>query len=240
MNWAWNSCAGVGLRRSGGDVGGAWSCALLVICLLGKESVFPRRPCAAPTRIPGTVIQTSLLLDRGSMLAIVDTVTTFAMHRVVATETAAHNQRVQSVHGYHITKPLPMEHPLMVCRGQTFRLILLKRLRPTEEQVEAIDVLTLQKCPHHLLVNHTMNVRLALPPVGTSTQRWKLVDVALETSLHAQVALGVFWLLLVVPLSIGLVVVERTWWCLAVDGHTHVGANFQTNLEYSLGQVATY
>jgi len=106
--------------------------------------------------------------------------------------------RVQSVHGYHIAKLLPTERPLVVSRGQTFRL---------------------QKCPHHLLVDHTMNVRLARPPVGTSTQRWKRVDVALETSLQAQVALGVFRLQAVVPFPIGLVVVERTWWRLIVDGH---------------------
>ena len=67
------------------------------------------------------------------MLTIGDTVTAFTVHGVVATETAAHNQRVQSVYGYHITKLLPMERPLVVGRGQTFRLILLKRRRPVEE-----------------------------------------------------------------------------------------------------------
>jgi len=144
------------------------------------------------------------------MLAVVDTMTAIAVHRVVAMETAAHNQRVQCVHEYHIAKPLTMERPLVVGRGQTFRPILLKRQRPAEEHVEAIDVLTLQKRPHHLLVNHTMNVRLACPPVGTSTQRQQPVDVALEPSLHAQVALGVVRLLAFVPPPIGLVVVERT------------------------------
>ena len=127
MNQARNSWASVGLRGSSGDVGGARNCALLASCLLGKESVFPRRPCAAPTRIPDTAIQTSQLLDRGSMLAIGDTVTAYAVHRVVATETAAHSQRVQSVHGCHIAKLLLMDHPLMVGRAQTFMLILLKR-----------------------------------------------------------------------------------------------------------------
>jgi len=147
------------------------------------------------------------------------TVTAYAVHRVVAMETAAQNQRVQSIHGYHINKLLPMERPLVVSRGQTFRLILLKRQRPVVEQVEVIDVLTLQKRPRHLLVNHTMNVRLARPPVGTSTQRQQRVDVALEPSLHAQVALGVVRLLVYVPPPIGLVVVERTWWYRIVDDH---------------------
>jgi len=73
-------------ERSGGDVGGARNCALLASCLLGKKSVFPRRPCNAPTRIPDTAIQTSLLLDRGRKLAIVDTMTSFAVHSVVARE----------------------------------------------------------------------------------------------------------------------------------------------------------
>ena len=85
--------------------------------------------------------------------------------------------------------------------------------------MEVIDVLTLQKRLHHLLVDHTMNVRLSRPPIGTSTQRPQRVDVALESSLHAQVALGVVTLLVVVPPPIGLVVVERTWWCRVVDGH---------------------
>ena len=214
MNWARSSWESVGLRGSSCDAGGAQICALLASKLLGKESVFPTSPCTAPTRTPNTAIQTSLLFDGGS----IDTVTAFAVHGVVVTETASQNQRVQSVHGYHIVKSLPTERPLVVGRGQTFRQILLQRQRPTEEQVEAINVLTLQKRLHHLLVDHTMNVRLARPSVGTSTQRWQRVDVALETSLHAQVALGVLWLL-VVHLPNGLEVVERPWWRLAVDGH---------------------
>ena len=108
MNWARNSWEGVGMRGSSGDVGGAWSCTLLASCLLGKESVFPRRPCAVPTRIPGTAIQASQLLDRGSMLAIGNTVTAYAEHKVVATETAALWQRVQGSHGGPITQLLPM------------------------------------------------------------------------------------------------------------------------------------
>jgi len=88
-----------------------------------------------------------------------------------------------------------------------------------EQREQAMDVLTLQKRPHHLLVNYTMNVRLARPPGGTSTQRWQRVDVTLETSLQAQVTLGVFQLQAVVPLPIGLVVVERIWWRLVVDDH---------------------
>ena len=107
----------------------------------------------------------------------------------------------------------------MVSRGQTFRPILLQRWRPTEEQEEAIDVLTLQKRPHYLLIDHTMKVRLVRPPVGTSTQRWQLVNVALETSLHAQVVLGFLWLQVVVYLPIGLVVVDWPWWRLVVNGH---------------------
>jgi len=99
------------------------------------------------------------------MLAIGDTVTAYAEHKVVTMETAAYSQRVQSVHGCPITMLLPMDHPLVVSRGQTFRLILLKRRRPAEELVEAIVVLTLQKRPHLLFVNHTMNVRLARPPL---------------------------------------------------------------------------
>ena len=153
------------------------------------------------------------------MLAIGDTVTAFTVHGVVATETAAHNQRVQSVYGYHITKLLPMERPLVVGRGQTFRLILLQCQRPTEEQVEAIDVLTLERRPHHLLVDHTMNVRLARPSVGTSTQRRQRVDVTLVSSLRAQVELVDVRLLALVPPPIGLVVVERPWWHLVVDDH---------------------
>jgi len=94
MNWARNSWASVGLRGSIGDVGGAWNCVLMVSFWVRKESVFPRRPCAAPTRITDTAIQTSLLLDRGSVFAIVDTVTAYAEQRVVATETEAHIQRV--------------------------------------------------------------------------------------------------------------------------------------------------
>jgi len=74
--------------------------------------------------------------------------------------------------------------------------------------VEAIDVLSLQKRPHHLLVNHTMNVRPARPAVGTSTQRRERVDVTLVSSLRAQVELGVVWLLARVPPPIGLVIVE--------------------------------
>jgi len=88
------------------------------------------------------------------------------------------------------------------------RLILLRRWRLVEEQVEAIDVLTLQRRPHHLLVTHTMNVRLACPPVGTSTQRQQRVDMALEPSLHAPVALGVVWLLTFIPPPICLLVVD--------------------------------
>ena len=121
MNWARNSWASVGLRGNSSDVGGARNCALLASCLFGRESVFPRRSCAAPTRIPPTAIQTHLLLDQGNMITIVDTVTAYAVHRVVETETAAHDQRVQNVHGYHITKVLMMERPLVVGRGQTFR-----------------------------------------------------------------------------------------------------------------------
>jgi len=105
------------------------------------------------------------------MLTIVDTMTVFAVHGMVATETAANDKRVQSVHWHQIAKPLPMECPLMVGRGQTFWPILLEGRRPTEEQVEAINVLTLKKRPHHLLVNHTMNVVLAHPPVEIYTQR---------------------------------------------------------------------
>ena len=111
-----------------------------------------------------------------------------------------------------------MDRPLVVGRGQPFRPILLKRRRPADEKVEVIDVLTLQKRPHHLLVDRTMNVRLARPPVGTATQRRQFVDVDLEPSLHAQ-ALGVVRLLAVVPPLVGLVVVERTWWHLFVDDH---------------------
>jgi len=104
MNWARNSWASVGLRGSSGDVGGARSCALLVSNLLGKESVFPRRPSTDPTRTSNT--ENSLFFDGGSMLAIGDTVTTFAVHGVVATETVAHDQRVRSVHGYTISPSL--------------------------------------------------------------------------------------------------------------------------------------
>jgi len=151
------------------------------------------------------------------MIKILDTVTVFAVHGVVATETAAHDQRVQSVHGHQIAKPLPMDCPLVVGRGHALWLILLQGQRPTEEQVEAINVLTLQKRPHHLLVNHTMNVVLARPPVESCTQIWQRVDVALEASLHANMALVVLWLLTVVHLPIGLEVVEGPQWRLAVD-----------------------
>ena len=85
--------------------------------------------------------------------------------------------------------------------------------------MEAIDFLSLQKRPHHLLVDHTMNIRLARPSVGTSTQRLERVDGTLEPSLHAQVALGVVRLLALVPPPTGLVVVEQPWWRLVVDGH---------------------
>jgi len=209
----------VGMRGSSGDVGRAWSCTLLASCLLGKESIFPRRPCATPTRIPGTAIQASQLLDRGCMLAISDTMTAYAEHKVVASETTTQSQRVQGIHGCPITPLLPMYHIVVVGRGQTFGLILLKRRRPAEELMEAIDVLTLQKLPHILLVNHTMNVRLARPPVGAFTPRRQRVDVALKPSLHTQVALGVGWLLAIVSPPVGLVVVERAWWRLVVDGH---------------------
>jgi len=60
------------------------------------------------------------------MLTIMDTVTVVAMHGVVATETAAHDRHVQSVHGNQIAKPLRMERPLVVVRGQAFWLILLQ------------------------------------------------------------------------------------------------------------------
>ena len=152
------------------------------------------------------------------MLTIGDTATAFTVHGVVATETAAQDQRVQSAHGYHTNKPLPTEHPLVVVRGQTFRPILLQRQRPTAEQVEAIDVLTLKKRPHHLLIDHIMNVGLARLPVETTTQRWQRVDVTVGTGLHTYVALSVLWQLAFVHLPIGLVVVERPWWRLAVDG----------------------
>ena len=89
----------------------------------------------------------------------------------------------------------------------------------SEELMESIDVLTLQKRPHLLLVDHTMNVRLARPPVGTATQGRQRVDVVLEPILHAQVALGVGRLLAVVSTPVCLVVVERAWWRLVVDGH---------------------
>jgi len=151
------------------------------------------------------------------MLAISDTVTAYAEHKVVATETTAHSQRVQGVHGCPIAQLVPMHRIIVVGRGQTFRPILLKRLRPAEELMETIDVLTLQKRPHLLLVDHTMNVRLARPPVGIATQRRQRVDV--EPSLHTQVALGVGRLLAVVSPPVGLVVVERAWWRLVVDGH---------------------
>jgi len=151
------------------------------------------------------------------MLEIGDTVTAYAEHKVVATEITAHSQRVQSVHGCPIAQLLLMYHPIVVGRGQSFRLILLKRRRAAEELMEPIDVLTLQKRPHLLLVDHTMNVRLARPLVGTSTQRLQRVDAALEPSLHVQVALGVGRLLAVVSPPVGLVVVERAWWRLVVD-----------------------
>ena len=38
------------------------------------------------------------------MLTIGDTMTVFAVHGVVSTETAAHDQRVQSVHRYQIAE----------------------------------------------------------------------------------------------------------------------------------------
>jgi len=85
--------------------------------------------------------------------------------------------------------------------------------------VEAIDVLLLQKRPHNLLVNHTLNVRPTRPAVGTFTQRQERVDVTLVSSLRAQVDLSVVRLLALVPPPIGLVVVEQPWWRLVVDGH---------------------
>ena len=84
----------------------------------------------------------------------------------------------------------------------------VETINETEEQVETINVL-IQKRPHHLLVNHIMNVRLALPPVETSmqTRRRSRVDVAVETSLHTNVASGVLCLLVFAHLPIGLIVV---------------------------------
>ena len=46
-----------------------------------------------------------------------------------------------------------------------------------EEELEAIDVLSLQKRPHNLLVDHTRNVRPAHPAVETFTPRRERVDV---------------------------------------------------------------
>ena len=96
------------MRGSSGDVSRARYCTLLASCLLGKEGLFPRRPCATVTRIPNTAIQTRQLLNRGWMLAIADTVAAFAEHEVVATETTALWQRVQGSHGCPITQLLSM------------------------------------------------------------------------------------------------------------------------------------
>jgi len=114
MNWAKHSWKSVGMRGGSGDASRARYCALLASCLLGKESIFPRRPCATPTCISGTAIQTSQLLDRGSMLAIGDTVTFYAEHKVVVTETTAHSQRVQGVHGCPIAQLLLMYRIIVV------------------------------------------------------------------------------------------------------------------------------
>jgi hypothetical protein len=48
------------------------------------------------------------------MLAIGDTVTAYAEHKVVATETAALWQRVQGSHGCPITQLLPMYRIVVV------------------------------------------------------------------------------------------------------------------------------
>jgi len=79
------------------------------------------------------------------MLAIGDTVTAYAEHKVVATETTTQIQRVQGIHGCPIAQLLPMYRIVVVGRGQTFRPILLKRRRPAEELMETIDVNSRQK-----------------------------------------------------------------------------------------------
>jgi len=131
-------------------------------------------------------------------ITITDTVTRLAIqsliHGVVAAELTAHSQRVQRVHGGQIAKLLGLECPLVVIRGQTCRLILLQSRRSTEEQVETVDVLSLQKLPHYLLVNHPMNVVLACPSVESNPQIWQRMDVTLMASLHPKVVFGVLGL----------------------------------------------